>query len=208
MSWDFKKEVKRKAIHLPSVSFILIYLLFFGFFDEKVALLVLLAVLIIGIEFEYLRVEAKYKIPIISRLWKYKRKKEQNRLGGEIFFLLGAIICLAVFDYRIAIAAILMTTFGDMAAAIIGKRFGRHWLPWFKKRAWEGIAAEFAVNIVIGYALMKVLLVPSPLAIALAMAATATIVETVVHKLDDNLLIPIFAGFNGQLMLMIIASLP
>jgi len=31
------------------------------------------------------------------------------------------------------------------------------------------------------------------------MAITATFVESIVEKLDDNLLIPLFSGFNGQL---------
>jgi len=36
------------------------------------------------------------------------------------------------------------------------------------------------------------------------MAGTATIVETVTDKLDDNLLIPAFSGFNGQLVVFIL----
>ena len=203
MPWDFKKELSRKAVHMLSVFFIVIYLALSGFFDKTIALLVLLAMLIIGIELEYLRIEAKYKIPFISDFWKLKRKKEKNHLGGEIFFLIGAIVCFAVLDYRIAIAAILMTTFGDMTAALIGTRFGRHWIPLWKDRAWEGVLAEFAVDLVIGTALFNFFLFPHAIWIALLMALTATIVETVVHKLDDNLLIPLFAGFNGQIALML-----
>jgi len=207
MPWNLQQELWRKAVHLLSLSFIAVYLVLSRFFDEKIALLGLLALLIIGIEIEYLRVEAKYKIPILSWFWQLKRKKEDERLGGEIFFLLGAIICFAAFDYRIAIAAILMTTFGDLAAALIGKRFGRHWLPVLKNRAWEGILAELAVDIALGYGILLGLAVPNALAIALAMAVTATIVETIVHKLDDNLLIPLFAGFNGQMAMIALAML-
>jgi dolichol kinase len=32
------------------------------------------------------------------------------------------------------------------------------------------------------------------------MAGTATFVETITDKMDDNLLIPLFSGFNGQLI--------
>ena len=115
-----------------------------------------------------------------------KRKKE----GGQVFFLIGAIIALAVFDFDIALAAILMTVFGDMAAALIGKRFGKIWLA--KDRALEGILAELVVDLVIGY------LILGPTIIVLVMALTATIVETIVRKMDDNLVIPLFSGFNGQ----------
>ena len=36
------------------------------------------------------------------------------------------------------------------------------------------------------------------------MALTATIVESSIKKLDDNLLIPLFSGFNGQVALLIV----
>jgi len=75
-------------------------------------LFVLLGLLIISIEFEYVRIEMGKRIPLISRLWKYKRGKERDRMGGEVFFLMGAILSFAIFDLRIAAAAILMTTFG------------------------------------------------------------------------------------------------
>jgi dolichol kinase len=34
------------------------------------------------------------------------------------------------------------------------------------------------------------------------MAGTATVVETLANKMDDNLLIPLFSGFNGNLVLL------
>lgn len=177
-------------------------------FDEKFALLVLSAALIIGIELEYFRIELRYKLPIIHKyFWRFRRKKEAHALGAEIFFLLGAIICFAVFDYRIAIAAILMTTFGDLAAALFGKRYGKHWLLWMKDRAWEGIIAELVVNFAVGFILFSFIPINNKEIIIAVMAVTATIVETAVHKLDDNLLIPVFAGFNGQLAMMLLALL-
>jgi len=43
--------------------------------------------------------------------------------------------------------------------------------------------------------------------LVLLMAATATVVETVTNKLDDNLLIPLFSGFIGQLAFLIMTHL-
>jgi len=204
MSWNFKKELKRKAIHLLSISFIVVYLFFAQMFDEKIALLALSAALIIGIELEYFRIELRLKIPIIHKyFWRFRRKKEAHTMGAEIFFLLGAIVCFAVFDYQIAIAAILMTTFGDLASAIVGSKFGKHWMPWPKDRAWEGVIAELFVNLALGLVLFSLLPILNKEIIITVMAITATIVETAVHKLDDNLLIPVFAGFAGQVTFML-----
>ena len=190
--WDLKKELKRKGIHLLSIFFIIIFVLISFNYGKSIALFVLVVLLIFFIEIDYVRVELGKKIPIF---WRFFRKKEKDRHGGQVFFLIGAIISLAVFDFDIALVAILMTTFGDMAAALIGKRFGRIWIT--KKKALEGILVEFVVDvaialIILGSSSLK-------LVVVLIMAITATFVESVVEKLDDNLLIPLFSGFNGQL---------
>ncbi len=91
-----------------------------------------------------------------------------------------------------------MTTFGDASAAIIGKAFGRTWISGLKNRAYEGCAAEFIVDIIIGWIFLQNWIV------VFVMAGTATVVETVTDKLDDNLLIPLFSGFNGQLVVLIL----
>lgn len=215
MVWDFKKEVGRKIIHLFSIIFLVIYLIFSSQFSEKIALFILAAMLVVMIHLEFMRIEQKVSIPILNVLWKnYRRPKEKNQLGGEVFFLIGAIICLAIFDTRIAAAAILMTTFGDLAAAIFGNRFGKHWIT--KDKAWEGVIAELVVNLTVGFfiirtGLWKLTEISSfgdPIwSIIIIMALTATIVETFVRKMDDNLLIPVVSGFIGQLILMIITYL-
>ena len=193
MGWDLKKELKRKAIHLLAIFFIILFVLISSSFGKTIALFVLVFLLIIFLELDYVRIDLRKKIPLISGLW---RLKEKDRPGGQVFFLIGAIICLAVFDFRIALAAVLMTVFGDMAAALVGKRFGRTWLS--EKRALEGILAELFVNLAIAYFILN------SFAVMIVMALTATVVESLVDKLDDNLMIPLFAGFNGQLALYIL----
>ncbi len=214
MGWDFKKELGRKFIHLLSIFILVIYLFFASTFSHRFALFVLAFFLIISIEFEYFRIETGKRLPIIHHLWQYKRASERNKIGGEVFFLIGAIICFAIFDLRIAAAAILMTTFGDMSAALIGKRFGK--IKIMKNRTLEGILSQFAVDLIIGFFIIRTLvggqiwwthsLTPlgQPLWLVIfGMAAIATLVETLVYKMDDNLLVPLFAGFAGQVILFL-----
>ncbi|MFH1608170.1 MAG: CTP--2,3-di-O-geranylgeranyl-sn-glycero-1-phosphate cytidyltransferase [archaeon] len=213
MRWNFKRELARKFVHLLSVLILFIYYFVGNYFNEKIALLVLVFILIVFIELEYLRVEVRSKVPILKGIWKYvRRKKEKDRFGGDVFFLVGAILVLAIFDFRVAMAAILMTTFGDMSAALIGSRFGKNYLVSLKDRAWEGIFAEFGVDLVIGFFVFfwgffndfSILLNLNLWIVVIVMAVTATFVETIIYKLDDNLVIPIFAGFNGQIALMLL----
>lgn len=209
MKWDFKRELARKFVHLLSVLILLIYFLASDFFNKQIALLILVLILIFFLELEYLRIEIAGKIPLLHNLWKYlRRKKEKNKLGGDVFFLIGSILVLAIFNVKIAMAVILMTTFGDMSAALIGKRFGKHWLKKFKDRAWEGILAEFFVDVLICYFVFfwgSLLFIFNwqLWVLILLMSFTATFVETIIYKMDDNLLIPIFAGFTGQIILII-----
>ena len=208
MKWDIKRELARKFIHLLSIFILIVYSFVSNIFDKSVALIILVFVVIIALEFEYLRIEIAREIPILKHVWKHlRRRKEKNKIGGDVFFLIGAILVLAVFDVRIAMAAILMTTFGDMAAALFGKKFGKHY--YMKERAWEGTLAEFVVDILIGI-IVFFFITSNPInslgiwLIIFTMAVTATFVETMIYKLDDNLLIPIFSGFVGQMVLVVV----
>lgn len=207
MKWNIKRELARKFVHILSVLVLLVYFLVSDYFSSRIALFILVLILVVFLELEYFRIEWGGKVPLLGKIWKYvRRDKERDKLGGDVFFLVGAILVLAIFDVRIAIAAILMTTFGDLAAALVGQKFGRHWF--MKERAWEGTLAEFFVDLVIGglvlfwgvwnFANVGLWVV------VLVMALTATVVETLIYKMDDNLLIPVFAGFNGQVALLVL----
>ncbi|MFW5746086.1 MAG: diacylglycerol/polyprenol kinase family protein [Nanoarchaeota archaeon] len=189
--WNFLDEVGRKVVHLMSIFLIVLFVIVARTAGRRWALFSLVGLLILFMELEYVRIELRQRIPLLWRVW---RHQERNRIGSQIFFLLGAIIAFAVFDFRIAVAAILMTTFGDMVAALVGKKFGR--VKIFRSQTFEGSFAEFVVDVLIGAFLI------GNLWIVLGMALTATVVEVVAHKLDDNLLIPVCAGFVGQILVV------
>ena len=183
-------EVKRKTIHVLGLSYVLFYWVALKIFQSsQIAMLLLLSTLLIFISIEFFRITEHKKIPILHVLW---RPKEENTLGGQVYYILGIILALAIFDFQIALTVILMTVFGDMAAAIFGIAFGKHWMKGLKDTAWEGVIAEFVVNLIIGYLIIGNWIIIIP------MAAMATFVETIFPHVDDNLAIPVFAGFIGQ----------
>jgi len=190
--YSLKRELQRKAVHATSVLIVI----FYYFLPKKAILLPLTLFLILFLEVEFIRLDLRLKLPFFHKLY---RENEKDRLSSNVFFLMGAIIAISVFYKEIAIAAILMTTIGDAFAAIFGKRFGRTMIPKLKDRAVEGCMAEFVVDLLIGFVFLHSWLV------ILVMAGTATIVETVVNKIDDNLLIPLFSGFNAQILTYIIS---
>ncbi len=183
-------EIKRKAIHICGLVYVLFYWAVLKVFNSsRIAMLLLLAILLIIISMEFFRIVEKKKLPSIHILM---RKKEENTLGGQVYYILGIILALSIFDFQIALAVIFMTVFGDMAAAIFGIAFGKHWIKDIPNTAWEGVVAELIVNIIIGYFIIGSWIIIIP------MALMATFVETIFPHIDDNLTIPIFAGFIGQ----------
>jgi len=203
--FDFLNEIKRKAVHIFALLYVLIYVFVAGKYGHGFGLFALTGLLVVFLIVDFFRVERKKKILFFYQFW---RPKEKGRFGGQVFFLSGVIIVFAVFSFKIALAAILMTIFGDMAAALVGKKYGKHYLASFKDRAWEGILGEFFVDVIVGvlvffwgvwnFGSWELWL------IVLVMAVVATLVETVLDKLDDNLMIPVFSGFFGYVVWLLV----
>ena len=196
-SREFIFEVLRKSVHLVSILIVLIY----EFFGKEIILWVLIVFLVTVLILDYFRLEHGMRIPFFYIMY---REHEADRLGGHIYFALGAISAIAIFSKEIAYAAILMTTFGDLAAALIGKFYGKRRV--FKKifkndKSIEGSVSEFTIDFLIGLFILG-----NPV-VSLIMAFFATLTETAVNKIDDNLVIPVFSGFFGQITLILLMHL-
>lgn len=190
-------EVLRKSVHLVSILIVLIY----EFFGKEAILWVLMLFLVTVLFLEYFRLEQGMRIPFFYMMY---REHEADSLGGHIYFALGAIAAISLFNREIAYAAVLMTTFGDLAAALIGKFYGkkRIFRQVFKNdKSLEGSTSEFIVNLLIG-----LVIVGNPF-VAFVMAFFATLTETAVNQIDDNLVIPIFSGFFGQMAMFMMVHL-
>ncbi len=183
----------RRLFHLL-FGFTLIGVLFLTrIFPKQNVLFFLLFVLLLFFQIEFFRLELQRPIPFLHALW---REQEQKKVGSEIFFLIGGIFVIAFFDFSIALTALLMTTFGDLVSSIVGEHFHYFHIK-HSFKSWEAACAEFLVDLVLGLLFL-------PGIIAFVMAFTATAVEILSTQLDDNLLVPLFAGFNGQIILWLL----
>ena len=89
MEPNLKFEIKRKFIHIFALLYIGIYLYFANRFNHNIGLLSLTIVLAFFLVLEYFRVLKQKRIPIFHIFW---RESEKNRLGGQVYFIIGAII--------------------------------------------------------------------------------------------------------------------
>lgn len=193
---SLRKEILRKLFHLMEVPVVIGYTLVRHYFNERLATLVITVLFLLLLEIEYVRLEYKPKIPDMFDVF---RHSEQNNITGTIFFIAATIIVFAAFDYPIAITALLLTVFGDLAAALVGIKFGKRFLH--KDKTLEGLLAGFTMNCIVGY-----LCLPAYPAIFFSMAAVASIVELLTGKLDDNLTVPLFSAFTGQIIVYLIGA--
>ena len=197
MAWAFFHEIGRKIIHLVILVAIILFYTIKAQAGLQAGLLFLVALLLIFLILEYLRLDLNLKLPFFH---KFIRPKEEYRTHGAISFLSSTIIALAVFDTPIALAALLMTTFGDMTAAIAGKKYGTTIL--FRNKTVVGFTTALVTNLIV--ALIISLLFSINIYIPIIMAFVATATETLVDELDDNLIVPIVSGFIGQILLLAI----
>lgn len=190
---NLKKEILRKFFHLLEVPVVVVYSLVHYYWSQKTALMSVTVLFLVLLEIEYVRLEVKPKIPKYLNVF---RKKELNNIVSSIFFIAATIIVFAVFDYSIALNALLLTVFGDLASALIGIKFGKHKI--FRKKSLEGFLAGLAINILVGFFIFPVY--PG---LYLSMALVASLVELLTGKLDDNLTVPLFAGVTGYVISLI-----
>ncbi len=96
-------------------------------------------------------------------------------------------LALLIFPRTIAVAAMLYNSLGDAAAALVGRRWGRHRVHWGK--SWEGAGAAFIVNLGIGLLLPGIAPIP-----AIVGAVAGAAIEFAPLPLDDNLRVTLGAG--------------
>jgi len=113
----------------------------------------------------------------------------ENPAAGTLSFFLGSLVTLLVFsfDFYVACASIMILGAGDSISTLFGKRFGRRRIPYNPEKSVEGsLAGTFAA--VAGASILV------PAEIAVIGGIGGMFAESLPAGIDDNLLVPLFAG--------------
>jgi dolichol kinase len=170
-----RDEIKRKGFHLLS----LIYVFGYWYLPKTSVVCGLVIAIIIVVLFEYMR----FKILRLNDFFKNKfkgfyRHGEADKISGLTGTLSGALLAILIFQDRYMVfASFLYFAFGDSAAALVGKIFGRH--KTFAGKSLEGSLACLAVCFIAGLFIFS-------WQFALAGAVIAAIVEAIPWKISDN----------------------
>jgi dolichol kinase len=178
---NFSFELRRKLFHFFFGLFLIFILIYSG---RRNLIIFLSFVLIMGCILIFMMRQGR-KIPIAD--WfeeKFERENVRFPGYGAFWYVVGTLLlALSLSSANEIAAAIVTLAAGDSAATIFGIR-GRHPLPYNRIKTVEGSVAFFVFSL------------PTCLFVGwmgVALAALATMAESLDTSVDDNLLIPVSA---------------
>lgn len=187
---DYTTELLRKSIHLCSLSISIVYY----FVTRESALMILIPLAIFSLSIDLVRY---YSAPVSKLFYslfgfmlrEHEVNNKKKTLTGATYVLLGAALVVLIFPKVFVIPAIAVLIFGDIAAALLGRKFGKHK---FLAKSLEGTLAFFVVGSLVILVSPKIAGLPEEYIIGFVSVGVGAIVENISYGLaDDNLTIPI-----------------
>jgi len=130
-------------------------------------------------------------------------------LRGPLFYGIAFVVLTILYwkDTPTGMVALMLLCGGDGIADLVGRRWGKHPLPWSPQKTWEGSLAVFLGGWVLAAAVLAVYVAagvfPAPwtayLAPLTAIALAATLIESLPLHEVDNLTVPLVAALIARL---------
>ncbi len=190
----FINEIFRKLIHIASLAIPLAY--FFLIKDKNVMAIILIILTIISLSIEYIRLNREGYIRFFFEkyLKSVLRSNElKGHLTGATWMLIGFTSSVIIFDFEVAVLALLFLSVGDAVAALVGRALpiGKVW-----DKSILGSLSGILFCIILGLAINNTLSVQ----IIIFGAISGMFIELIPIKINDNFSIPIFSGFIMQVL--------
>lgn len=202
-SIQYRDELVRKLIHLCSLSIPVIYY----FIPTSVAVSILGALTAVAVILDL----SRYYFPKVGKFF-YKifgfmlRRHEidykKKNLNGATYVLISALLCVIIFPKVFFVTAFTILIVSDTAAALIGRKFGRHK---FLAKSLEGTLTFFLSASIVILFTPKLTGSFTEYMIGIAAAFIGAIVENISFGwADDNLSIPLSVGFSMWALYLIL----
>tara|TARA_B100000989_G_scaffold295978_2_gene278218 strand:- start:5151 stop:5747 length:597 start_codon:yes stop_codon:yes gene_type:complete len=190
----FINEIFRKLIHISSLVIPLSY--FFLIKDKNVMATILIILTLTSLLIEYARLNRKGYIRFLFEkyLKSVLRSKElKGHLTGATWMLIGFTFSVIIFDFEVAVLALLFLSVGDSVAALVGRALpiGKVW-----DKSILGSLSGILFCVFFGLAINNTLSVQ----IIIFGAISGMLIELIPLKINDNFSIPIFSGFIMQIL--------
>lgn len=194
---SYFQEILRKSIHLCSLTIPIVY----SFVTKEIGLLILLPLTLLVLLGDVARrFSPSVRTMVHTYFGKMMRPHELDSsrflLNGATYVLMSASLCVLIFPKIIAITAFSILIVSDIAAALIGRRYGRR--P-FLDKSLVGTLAFIVSGIFVVLFITIVTHAPWQL---LVLGSIGTVVGGVIEaasirlRMDDNFSIPISIGLT------------
>ncbi len=198
-SIDYKSEVLRKLIHLFSLSIPVIYY----FVTKELALSILVPLTLFSLFLDF----GRYYIPALKNFFnktfgfmmrEHERDEVKKNLSGATYVLISATVGVIIFPKIFFITAFSVLILSDIAAALVGRKYGRHK---FLAKSLEGTLAFFITGCIVVLLTPKINYDPAEYFIGFFAVAVGAIAENISYGwADDNFMIPLSVGFTLWLL--------
>jgi phytol kinase len=182
---DLSGEIKRKVFH----HLALIYMIIYAVLPRWLSVWLFLFALLISGSVEFIRIRRpEINDWALKKFGGIHRPSEIMGPSGIFWTLLGCWVTMLVFtNKRIVLPALGFLVFGDTAAALVGRKWGKR--PWPKNPAktYEGSAAFAVVS-----AVWAIFFVRWP--VAILSAITGAWVEAQLWPWNDNVWVPFLSA--------------
>ena len=184
-----KSEILRKLFHLSSLIIPLSY--FYLLKDQRLMMIVLVLLTSISLLIEYFRYNYRGMIRSVfqKQLRELLRDKEiEGQFTGATWMLIGFTFTVLLFEFEIAVLALLFLCIGDSVASIVGSAFpiGKIW-----NKSIIGSLAGIILCAIFGIIINNSL----PPTLIILGAVSAMSIEIIPIRINDNFTIPLFSGF-------------
>jgi len=185
-----KQEIGRQIIHLL-VGIVTVVLIYYNILSS----LSILALIVIGLLASFIC--KRFWLPGFSFFLRhFERGNQKTQFPGKglIFFFIGVLLVIELFEQDIAFAAIMILALGDSVSHLVGEKYGRikNIFNWRGHKLLEGTLAGTLVG-----TLGAIIFVPWEMAFIASFAAMVAEVIKIDfndNTLDDNLVVPLVAG--------------
>ena len=181
---SYRQESYRKIIHISSSIFPLLLYLLGKYLFQYLIIIPLLLLIILDYSRKYYSIINNIYFMFFRNV---TRKNELNSVSGSTWVFIGIILTTLIFHEKITIISLLVLSFSDSAAALIGMKYGKTIL--FNKSL-EGSISFFITTIIIISLFTNISIL-----LTITFSAIITTIELIpIYKINDNLLIPLATG--------------
>lgn len=181
-------EIRRRCFHISYGLLIVLLLVIHVLTPWRLVILLAFGILLSLLS-------RSLKIPFIYWfLENFERSEVLEKFPGKgaMLFTLGCVIPLFLFSRDIALASIMILTFGDGVSHLVGRTWGKRNIPFSQKKRIEGSIAGMGAAFLA--ALFFVRPLEALLASFVAMTVEAIEIRFFQYDIDDNITVPLVAA--------------